>query len=91
MRVRAVASHQVGKHRKGCHALASYERGDWFTPWSLPMREEPTTWGTAKGNTDSDVSRRNHLFVQFCCNDIQCPARLLVSNDAILQMVEDSQ
>jgi len=87
-RTKAVVSRQIGKHRPGCRALLSHQRGEWFTPWACLVNGAPLVFGTTKGNIDRKVTRRNHMYLLFCCNDIECRAQLIVSNDAVLRMVE---
>lgn len=84
-----VQSRVVGKHRKGCYALAAFRRGAWSTPWALIDREQPAVYATKRGNTKVETQRRNNYrYLQFICNDTHCTAKVLVSEDAVLTMAE---
>jgi hypothetical protein len=78
----------IVKHRRGCRALASAERGDWDRPWGPPpwrVEHGPSTLWLTKTGRKSPKRRGEVMWIVFMCNDTQCPARLVVQLDAILR------
>lgn len=72
-------------HREGCFAVAAVARRDWPTPWALPMDGARMF---SRRDKSGRSTRGYTLFLRFCCNDLSCPATLLLRNSAILALAE---
>jgi hypothetical protein len=68
----------VGKHMKGCHSLRYFRDGTWRTPWGVSERKWLNIWGTSKGN---------YIWLEWGCNITECPAKLKVRTDYLLELV----
>lgn len=92
MRQPAVQSRVIVNHRRGCYALEAARDGRWRTPWALPVVDSdhagPLRWATRLGGKSPTRKRDNYHFVEYRCNDTNCPARVLISNDAILALAD---
>lgn len=69
------------KHMKDCGALNMVKQGPWKTPWAgiEPVARYLNAWGTSKGNAV------HHWWLEFRCNDPECPALILVKIDDVLE------
>lgn len=65
------------KHRPGCLALKTRNEGRWKTPWA--------TIKTTRFLNVNGCGKGWHLWAEFGCNDIACPAKLLVREEDILK------
>ena len=68
-------------HDDDCGAMAAVRRGSWDTPWWMPGKVE---WRDAAGRKHRHGSARWHVVE---CNDPDCEARAIVSENDILASV----
>jgi hypothetical protein len=68
-------------HEPGCSALATVKRGQWTTPWWMPGE---VVYRAKDGRRRKHGSRRFYV-VQ--CNAHGCPARALVRETEICELV----
>ena len=68
------------KHEKNCSAVKAVERGDWDSPWFLPIG--PSLRYPGRTVRRDKLFRRNGLgerWAEMICNSTTCPARLMVA------------
>jgi len=67
------------QHRNGCVASAHVAEGFWSTPWAYLDKAE---WRTRSG---AKSKHGYHRWWRARCNDPDCPAEVLIREDAILE------
>ena len=74
-------------HKKDCDSLRMVRQGDWDTPWALLGQ----TWKEEKGyyHRDKQGGKRsiNHTWLRAICNSTDCPGRIIVNEDDILNLI----
>lgn len=74
----------IGQHKKDCYAIKNYINGRWDTPWAAPWVNRQY-YGTATGKVKN---RNTHLWTEFQCNCVGCPARFIVHSSIMEELVK---
>ena len=83
-----------GQHREGCYALEHVEKGFSNTPWAfLPTGDETSPSygerfrGDRRGRRKGNRRMMGETWFRICCNDPDCKAMMLVSENEILELL----
>ena len=73
----------LAKHRRGCRAMLHYRDGGWSSPWSGVV--ERTAYLDTLGRR---IRHGMRAWFVISCNDPDCSAKLLVSAEGVLDLLE---
>jgi len=87
-----------GPHRKGCYALAHTQTKFWGNPWAfVPYDNEqfPNAYGERfrgdkSGRHKGQRQMMGETWFRIVCNDPDCKAKLLVSENEILTLLHEN-
>ena len=73
-------------HEKDCAGIRHYKEGWWTTPWAYfePDKDRRDSLGRKNNG-------RGQCWQKVVCNDPECPAVMIVSEDAIFRLIGEGK